>query len=105
MIGAVHTAWLFTRGSESVRIVRVGMISGEQQLLITGPGTEMSVHRSEDAMECARHQSELERRLVGKGYRLERVSCGDRRRSRDRRTFDRGAEDRRRLVLGRGRNL
>jgi hypothetical protein len=94
MIGPVHTAWLFTRGSESVRIIRVGMATGGQYLLVNGPGTEMNVHHTEDAMECVRHQSELERRLVGKGFRLERFASGDRRRCSDRRTSPRGPDRR-----------
>jgi len=97
MIGAVHTAWLFTRGSESVRIIRVDTSAGGQTLLVNGPGTETAVHQVDDAMECVRHQSELERRLVGKGFRLERFSSGDRRRGSDRRTALRGPDRRSRL--------
>jgi hypothetical protein len=94
MIGSVHTAWLFTRGSESVRIIRVGTATGGQFLLVNGPGTETSVHYSDDTMECVRHQSELERRLVGKGFRLERFSTGNRRTGNDRRTAPRGSDRR-----------
>ena len=93
MIGAVHTAWLFTRGSESVRIIRVSAAEG-QYLLVNGPGTDTSVHHTDDTMECVRHQSELERRLVGKGFRLERFAYGDRRRGSDRRTAARGPDRR-----------
>ena len=94
MIGPVHAAWLFTRGSESVRIIRVGMAVGGQYLVVNGPGTETSVHFSDDTMECVRHQSELERRLVGKGFRLERFTTGERRAGRDRRTAPRGSDRR-----------
>jgi hypothetical protein len=45
-------------------------------------------------MECVRHQSELERRLVGKGFRLERFSTGNRRTGNDRRTAPRGSDRR-----------
>ena len=96
-IGPVHTAWLFTRGSESVRIVRVGQADGLQRLLVSGPGTESTVHTIDDAMECVRHQCELERRLVTKGFRLERFASGDRRRGSDRRSAARGPERRTRL--------
>ena len=93
-IGPVHTAWLFTRGSESVRIIRVGQADGMQRLLVNGPGTETTVQMMDDAMDCVRHQSELERRLVGKGFRLERFASGDRRRGSDRRTAARGPDRR-----------
>jgi hypothetical protein len=99
MIGPVHTAWLFTRGSESVRIIRVGMAIGGQRLLVNGPGTELAVHQSDDVMECVRHQSELERRLVGKGFRLERFATGERRAGSDRRTALRGPDRRQHLEL------
>ncbi len=94
MIGAVHTAWLFTRGAESVRIIRVETSTGGQTLLVNGPGTETAVHQADDTMECVRHQSELERRLVGKGFRLERFDSGNRRRGSDRRTAPRGPDRR-----------
>ena len=94
LIGPVHTAWLFTRGSESVRIVRVGQANGTQRLLVHGPGTETAVHTMDDAMDCVRYQSELERRLVMKGFRLERFASGDRRRGSDRRSAPRGPDRR-----------
>ena len=93
-IGPVHTAWLFTRGSESVRIVRVGQSNGTQRLLVNGPGTESAVHMLDDAMDCVRQQSEVERRLVTKGFRLERFISGDRRRGADRRSAPRGSDRR-----------
>jgi hypothetical protein len=94
MIGPVHTAWLFTRGSESVRIIRVGTATGGQYLLVNGPGSETAAHQTEDVMECVRQQSELERRLVGKGYRLERFTTADRRTGTDRRVAPRGSDRR-----------
>ena len=70
LLGSVDAAWLFTRGDESVRIVRV-MIAGPQcRLLVNGPG---SAHYSEefaDPASCALQQAEIERRLVAAGYRL-----------------------------------
>ena len=96
-IGPVHTAWLFTRGSESVRIIRVGQADGIQRLLVNGPGTECTSTFIDDAMECVRHQSEIERRLVTKGFRLEHFATGDRRLGNDRRHAERG-NDRRRLL-------
>ena len=63
-IGLVQTAWLFTRGSQSVRIVRITRPNGAQQLLVSGPGAESSVHEAEDPIFCVRYQADLERRLV-----------------------------------------
>jgi hypothetical protein len=97
-IGPVHTAWLFTRGSESVRIIRVGQTDGAQRLLVNGPGTECTSTVLPDAMECVRHQSEIERRLVGKGFRLEHFATGDRRRGSDRRHAPRGGDRRQHLA-------
>lgn len=99
MIGTVHTAWLFTRGSESVRIIRIATPAGRHYLLVTGPGGETSVHQSDDTMDCVRHQSEIERRLVAKGYRLERFTTGERRTGSDRRAAPRGFDRRRHLEL------
>ena len=96
MIGIVKTASLFTRGSESVRIVRVGAATGPQRLLVSGPGSDCAIHDLDDAADCTRHQSSIERRLVLQGYRLESFAAGDRRRS-ERRVTPRGT-DRRHLT-------
>jgi hypothetical protein len=96
MIGLVRTAWLFTRGSQSVRIIRVTRPDGPVRLLINGPGPESRAHDA-DAFDCTRYQSELERRLVAQGYQLTRFTSGERRTGGDRRTTGRGL-DRRRLL-------
>lgn len=97
MIGLVQTAWLFTRGSESVRMIRVSRPSGPVRLLVHGPGREALVHEVGDAIDCARHQSELERRLVAQGYQLTRLVSAERRDNGDRRGAARGADRRRHL--------
>jgi hypothetical protein len=94
MIGLVHTAWLFTRGSQSVRIVRVGQAIGAQSLLVNGPGTEAAVHHMDDPIDCVRYQADLERRLVAQGYRLEKFAPAERRTGRDRRGAPRGTDRR-----------
>lgn len=96
MLGIVQTAWLFTRGGDSVRILRIGHSAGAQRLLVHGPGTESQVHDLEDAADCTRYEAELERRLVRQGFRLERFAWGDRRHG-DRRAAPRGADRRRHL--------
>ena len=96
-IGLVHTASLFTRGPESVRIVRISQAAGRQRLVVEGPGDEILVHQLDDVMGCAQHEAELERRLVAKGFRLERFTAGNRRRGADRRAALRGPDRRRHL--------
>ena len=91
MIGPVQSAWLFTRGTQSVRIVHVGRAAGPQCLLVHGPGAETAVYDSHDPIHRIRYQAELERRLVTDGYRLERFAWGERRTRGDRRRDRRGA--------------
>jgi hypothetical protein len=97
VIGRVKTASLFTCGSESVRIVRVRYSSGEQSLLVEGPGPETVTHSFGDSMASASYESELERRLVAKGFRLEQFAGGNRRSGGDRRTTPRGYDRRHHL--------
>jgi hypothetical protein len=96
-IGLVATAWLFTRGAESVRMVRVTHPDRPTRLLVNGPGDEAMVHLVHEPMDVARLQSELERRLVSKGYHLAQFHSGERRSGRDRRSAPRAAERRRDL--------
>jgi hypothetical protein len=69
-LGLVESAWFFTRGDQSVRIVRVGHRDGGRRLLVQGPGPSRVVHDFEDVVACTIHQSELERRLVARSFRL-----------------------------------
>jgi hypothetical protein len=97
MIGLVQTSWLFTRGSQSVRIIRVSQPKASVRLLVNGPGSESLVHEMDDAIECARHQSEIERRLVAQGYQLAHFLSVERRTGRDRRGVPRGSDRRNHL--------
>ena len=67
--------------------------------MVNGPGPESLVQEMTDAVECARHQSELERRLVAQGYQLAHFVSADRRDGRDRRGTARGADRRSHLEL------
>ena len=96
-IGLVQTASLFTRGSESVRIVRVRHRTGEQTLKVEGPGPDTESHDFRDVMDSAHYESELERRLVAKGFRLEQFAGGNRRSGGDRRATPRGYDRRHHL--------
>ena len=97
MIGLVHTAWLFTRGSQSVRIIRVGRPNGLQRLLVNGPGSEASVHETDDSIDCVRYQADIERRLVVQGFQLARFVAAERRAGRDRRDTLQAPDRRRHL--------
>jgi hypothetical protein len=68
----VETAWLFTRGPQSIRIVRAAARSGIVHLLVQGPGEASDTREFTDVLSCMNYQSDLERRLVADGYTLER---------------------------------
>ena len=59
-------AWLFVRGSESVRIVIDGTSVG-----VYGPGEHFSHSRFGEAMDATLHQVAVERTLVHDGWTLE----------------------------------
>ena len=98
-LGAVREAWLFTRGAQSVRIVRASGTDTRMLLHVQGPDTDANTHTFDDVILCMRYQADFERRLVGEGFSLERF-VAERRSGGDRRGPARGsAGDRRRLVL------
>jgi hypothetical protein len=66
-------------------------------LYVFGPDTELDMQEFADVLGCMRYQAELEHRLVGEGFSLERF-MSERRSGSDRRTAPRGIE-RRRLSL------
>jgi hypothetical protein len=59
-------AWLFVRGSESVRIVIDGTSVG-----VYGPGNRFSHSRFGEAMDATLHQAAVEQELVHDGWTLE----------------------------------
>jgi hypothetical protein len=90
---SVETAWLFTRGLNSVRIVRAAARSGVVRLIVQGPGDSTDSREFTDVVACMNYQADLERRLVSQGFALERFTS-DRRSSSARRP---AAAERRRL--------
>ncbi len=96
-LAAIQEAWLFTRGLDSVRIVRAADTQGAMQLVVRGPGYGDRTYEVADLLHCALLQSELERELVADGYTLHRFGT-DRRRGRERRGRVRAMSDRRRHV-------
>jgi hypothetical protein len=95
IVGVVRNVWLFTRGPQSVRIIRASMRGSRMNLLIEGPGPAAATLEFHDVMSCMRYQADVERHLVADGYTLERVQA-ERRSGQDRRRTPRDAPDRRR---------
>ena len=73
-IGLVESAWFFRRGSQYVRIVRVGRRDARLSLIVDGPEGAHVAHHFDDPLACAVHQCELERELVTRDFHLERAS-------------------------------
>ena len=65
---------LYRRASESVRILRAPTPEGGLRLLIFGPGNTHQAYDFPDSPSCVSRQLELERRLEGQGYWLERTA-------------------------------
>ena len=72
-LGLVETAWFFRRGTQSVRIVRIGHRDASLTLRVDGPGNVRITHRFDDHMACAIHQCELERQLASRSFHLEQM--------------------------------
>lgn len=76
--------WLFTRGAQSVRIVRREQPGGRTELTVLGPGEEQKVEVLASVPDCIQRQSEIERALMSQGFTLrhspERRGGADRRR-------------------------
>jgi hypothetical protein len=83
VLAAVETAWLFTKGSQSVRIIRAATLDGDVHLHIHGPGPTRESHTFHDVIECMHYQADYERRIVNEGFTLERFTSD--RRSAERR--------------------
>lgn len=71
MSGSVVTpmAWLFIRGSDSVRVEASVDVAGFR-LAICGPGKDRQTLHVRDAQALANRQSEIEGRLVAAGFSL-----------------------------------
>ena len=69
-LGIVESAWLFRRGAQSVRIVRVGHRDSRLTLLVLGPDGSRISHQFDDALSCAMQQCEIERQLASRDFCL-----------------------------------
>src|SRR3712207_5255872 len=65
-----RTAWLFTRGRESVRLQVVPSARGVT-LRVAGPGPKRASYDFADMVTLLQHQTDLEGHLVAQGYSLE----------------------------------
>jgi hypothetical protein len=65
-----QTAWLFTRGRESVRL-EVRHSADSVELVVCGPGVKCETYSFADTLALLVQQAEIERRLVGLGFYLE----------------------------------
>jgi hypothetical protein len=99
MVVSVETAWLFTRASDSVRIIRAVARDGVVHLLVQGPGTAADARQFTDVLACMNYQADLERRLVAGGFSLARFTS-DRRSGRGGQTPAGAPERRREPVSG-----
>ena len=99
MSGSAETASLFTRGRESVRLVRRGRPGGPIRLFVLGPGGSCSVYECLDTIDCVNYQSRIESALVGEGYQLASFTEANRRSGAERRSNGRGHDRRRDLQL------
>src|SRR5688572_24837740 len=93
MIGLIQTAMLFTRGMESVRLLRMTRADGPARLLVDGPGHAQATLVLDNAIDCLWQQTDIERALVEEGFQV--VTRVERRSGRDRRTESRGSDRRR----------
>ena len=75
-------AWLFVRGPESIRVERD---DAGPTLLVAGPGAERQHRVFRDHIELAVFEMELERRLRGAGWEIERFQTERRRKRRSNR--------------------
>jgi hypothetical protein len=73
MTAIPEASWLYTRGLQSVRVVRQESLDG-CRLLVDGPGTDVVTHGFAHVAECMKRQAEIEQSLVAAGYQLTQSS-------------------------------
>jgi hypothetical protein len=88
-----RTAWLFTRGRESVRL-EVRATPAGVQLIVDGPGAASSTHDFPGGTLVEAFREEYERTLLADGFKLQAVAerrgdAEDPPRGSDRRRLDR----------------
>jgi hypothetical protein len=73
MTGVRESGWLYTRGMQSVRLVREETSSG-CHLFVYGPGTDVVTHEFANVAECMKGQAEIEQGLLTSGYQLAQLA-------------------------------
>jgi hypothetical protein len=73
MTGIPPECWLFTRGTQSVRLVREEDSAG-CKLFLYGPDTEVVTCEFADVTACMKRQAEIEQTLLAEGYQLAQPS-------------------------------
>jgi hypothetical protein len=76
--GNTTTAWLFTRGTDSIRI-EANVDAAVVELFVKGPGKARAVYRFADIEALIGYQVDYERDLVARGYTLEEFKSERRR--------------------------
>ena len=93
MSDAFEATWLFTRGTESVKITRTAEAGGAFSVEVSGPGPGTASYQCASRAECMRLQEKLDAELMAQGFQLNRTL--DRRARPDRRRQPRGPGRRR----------
>ena len=70
-----EVAWLYTRGQDSIRLVRSDQPHGACRLFVFGPGRILERQTFSDMTECSRLQAEIESDLMAEGYQLSQSSA------------------------------
>jgi hypothetical protein len=73
MTGIPLSGWLFTRGPQSVRLVREETSNG-CRLFLYRPGPDVVTYEFANVAECMKRQAELEQGLLVAGYQLAQLS-------------------------------
>ena len=88
-------AWLFSRGDQSVRVIRLAEQDRPARLIVYGPGRTTLSYEEGSFADTITRQTAIERWLLAEGYQLQRLPAGERRSGRDRRGASRGPDRRR----------
>jgi hypothetical protein len=68
--------WIFARGAERIQVSRVPLPGGSWTLLVDGPGPAHRAEQCGDLVVCVCRQQEIERALLGEGFRLDQLVTG-----------------------------
>jgi hypothetical protein len=78
MTGIPETGWLYTRGPQSVRLLRQENSNGRCRLVVYGPEADVATYEFADVTACMKRQAEIEQGLLTAGYHLTQPSSNRR---------------------------